>query len=159
MIRRPSVRQAASGAALLLAGILAAATAPAAPPAPAPVDTARVAAPPRHRVVITYFHTTQRCATCRKLEAYSREAVETAFAGELKNGTVVFQLVNYEEKGNEHFVKDYELYTKSLVLVDELNGRPVRWNRLDRIWQLVQDKPKFLKYVQDEARAYLAPRS
>ncbi len=33
-----------------------------------------------HRVIAYYFHTTYRCASCRAIEAYSREAIESAFA-------------------------------------------------------------------------------
>jgi hypothetical protein len=53
---------------------------------------------------------------------------------------------------NEHFIKDYQLYTRSLVVVDESN--PKRFKNLDKVWQLVRDKPAFLKYVQDEVRAF-----
>ncbi len=112
-----------------------------------------------HRVVAYYFHTTYRCATCRAIEAYSREAIETAFAEDLAAGRLVLKSVNIEVKGNEHFVKDYSLYTKALVLVNEVRGRKPQWKNLEKVWQLVQDKPKFLRYVQDETRAYLAGRS
>lgn len=112
-----------------------------------------------HRVVAYYFHTTYRCATCRAIEAYAREAIESAFAEDIASGRLVVKSVNIEVKGNEHFVKDYALYTKSLVLVNEVRGRKPEWKNLEKVWQLVQDKPKFLRYVQDETRAYLAGRS
>lgn len=112
-----------------------------------------------HRVVAYYFHTTYRCATCRAIEAYSREAIESAFAEEIAAGRLLLQAVNLEIKGNEHFVKDYGLYTKSLVLVNEVRGKPAEWKNLEKVWQLVRDKPRFLRYVQDETRAYLAGQS
>lgn len=109
-----------------------------------------------HRVVAYYFHTTYRCATCRAIEAYSREAVEAAFADDIAAGRLIWRTVNIEVKGNEHYVKDYRLYTKALVLVNEVRGRKAEWKNLEKVWQLVQDKPRFQRYVQDEARAYLA---
>jgi hypothetical protein len=112
-----------------------------------------------HRVIAYYFHTTYRCASCRAIEAYSREAIETAFADEIKDGRILWKVVNIEVKGNEHFVKDYGLYTKSLVLVNEVRGKPAQWKNLEKVWQLLQDKPRFLRYVQDETRSYLAERS
>ncbi len=111
------------------------------------------------RVIAYYFHTTYRCASCRAIEAYSREAIESAFAAEIKDGRLVWKTVNIEVKGNEHFVKDYKLYTKSLVLVNEVRGKPTEWKNLEKVWQLLQDKDKFLRYVQDEARVYLTARS
>jgi hypothetical protein len=136
---------------------------PAAPAAaqPAAPAYAAVVAPSAlaHRVIALYFHTTYRCASCRAIEANSREAIETAFAEELKSGRLVLRTVNIEDKGNEHFARDYKLFTKSLVLIDEVNGRQLQWKNLEKVWQLLQDKPAFLRYVQMETRAYLTPRS
>jgi len=122
---------------------------------PAAADTTA----PQHRVIAYYLHTTYRCVTCRKIEAYSREAIETAFAKELADGRVVWRVVNIEEKGNEHFVKDFELYTKSLVLVDEVKGKQVRWQNLTKVWELLPKKAAFFSYVQDGVRGYLTGKS
>jgi hypothetical protein len=111
-----------------------------------------------HRVIAYYFHTSFRCTSCRTIEAYSREAVETAFAEELKDGRLIWKMVDFEEKGNEHFVEDYALFTKSLVLVNEVPGKSAEWKNLEKVWQLLHDKPAFLRYVQEETRAYLAER-
>jgi len=135
-----------------------------------PVTTAGIEAAPEasavvaanvlpHRVVAYYFHTTVRCTSCLNIEAYSREALAAAFPDELKDGRLVWQLVNVELKGNEHFIKDFNLYSKSLVLVNEVQGKPTEWKNLAKIWQLVQDKPTFLRYVQDEMRSYLTESS
>ena len=127
----------------------------------AAAEAATVVAPSArpHRVIAYYFHTTYRCASCRAIEAYSREAIESAFADEIKDGRLLWKVVNIEVKGNEHFVKDYSLYTKSLVLVNEVRGKPAEWKNLEKVWQLLLDKPKFLRYVQDETRGYLTERS
>jgi hypothetical protein len=138
-------------------GVLAAEPKPAGADAEKPTLVTPSALP--HRVVAYYFHTTYRCATCRSIEAYSREAIEAAFADDIAAGRLVLKTVNIEVKGNEHFVKDYALYTKALVLVNEVRGKKPEWKNLEKVWQLVQDKPKFLRYVQDETRAYLAGRS
>ncbi len=124
-------------------------------------DTPSVVPPStqKHRVIAYYFCYNFRCARCRAFETYSREALESAFAKQLKNGSLVWKVVNVEVKGNEHFVKDYKLYTKSLVLVNEARGKPTQWKNLEKIWQLVGDKAAFIRYVQDETRAYLEKRS
>lgn len=112
-----------------------------------------------HRVIAYYFHTTYRCPSCRAIEAYSREAIQNTFADELVDGRLVWKVVNVELEGNEHFVKDYGLYTKSLVLVNEIRGKPTEWKTLEKVWQFLRDKPKFLDYVRAETRSYLADRS
>jgi hypothetical protein len=107
------------------------------------------------QTVVYYFHGTNRCHTCRTIEAYADESVKAAFAAELSSGAVQWKPTNIDESANEHFIKDYQLYTRSLVVVDVAN--PKRFKNLDKVWQLVGDKPAFLKYVQDELRAFRKP--
>jgi hypothetical protein len=111
------------------------------------------------RVIAFYFHTNLRCVNCRRIEAYSREAIEAAFPRELKDGRLAWKVVNVEEKGNEHFIKDYQLYTKSLVLVDEAKGKQIRWKNCPKVWEFLANKEGFLRYVQDEVRGYLTGAS
>ncbi len=109
-------------------------------------------------VIAYYFHTTNRCASCKKIEAYSRDAIESGFAEELSNGTIEFRSINLDKAENKHFIKDYQLYTKSLVICDQIDGKQVQWKNLAKVWQLIRNKDEFLKYVQDEIDAYLRER-
>ncbi len=106
-------------------------------------------------VIAYYFRTTVRCASCKKIEAYSKEAIETGFGEELKNGTLKFESINIQEDKNRHFIEDYQLYTKSVVICDMKDGKQVQWKNLDKVWRLVGSKDQFINYVQNEISAYL----
>lgn len=106
-------------------------------------------------LVVTYFHGDVRCATCKKLEAYSHEAITTGFANELDKGDIVWRTVNYDEEGFKHYIEDYGLYTKALILSMVKDTVEVRWKNLEKIWNLVGDKDEFIKYVQTETRDFL----
>jgi len=99
------------------------------------------------KTIAYYFHTTRRCPSCKKIEAYSSEAISTAFAEQLENGEIEFKLINTDEKENTHYNDDYQLYTKSLVLSKIVDGEETKWVNLDKIWELLGDKEKFTKYV------------
>jgi hypothetical protein len=120
--------------------------------APAGQADAQAASP---KVIAYYFHTTYRCVTCRAIEAFSHEAIEQGFAQALKDGKLDFRVVNVEERANQHFVREYQLFTKSLILVKMKDGKQAEWKNLSRVWELVRRKDAFLRYVQDEVRAYL----
>ena len=107
------------------------------------------------QVVVTYFHTTFRCPTCKKLESYSRETVENDFAKQIKEKKIIFRALNVEESENQHFIKDYGLYTKSLIVSLTRGGKEVQWKNLPDIWRLVQDRDEFEQYVRSEIEAYL----
>jgi hypothetical protein len=112
--------------------------------------------PAAHKVIAYYFHTNTRCSTCMKIEAYSKEAIEKGFPEEIKNGTLEMRVVNYEHPENRHFMQDYRLVSKSLVLVNMVNGKQTEWTNLKLVWQLTGRKDAFLNYVRKEVRNYLA---
>ncbi len=106
-------------------------------------------------VVAYYFYGNMRCATCRKLEAYSEEAITEGFAEEITLGGLIWLTVNTDDKEHEHFVTDFELVTKALVLVEYVDGEVERYKNLDRIWKLVGDKDAFIEYVQAGTREFI----
>jgi hypothetical protein len=106
-------------------------------------------------VYASYFHGDQRCPTCMKLEAYSSEAIQSGFEKEVKDSLLVFRTVNWDREENAHYVDDYQLFTKALILSRVRNGKEIAWLNLDSIWQYVGDKDTFIKYVQAHSRAFI----
>ncbi len=142
--------------ALAASGIVAASGALAEAPQK-PKGSTAVAAPPAASpgVLVYYFHATTRCATCRTIEAYAKDTVTSRFAADIEARRLAWQAVNVDEPANRHFIRDFQLYTRSVVVVDAKN--PKRYKVLDRVWQLVRDKAAFQAYVEQEIRAF--PRS
>lgn len=110
---------------------------------------------PDSKVVVYYFHGNTRCFTCRAIENFSRAAVGNGFPDELQKGRLEFQVINVEDPANEHFVGDYQLVTRSVVLVRYAGGKQEKWKNLDRVWELVRDNDAFARYVQTETRQFL----
>lgn len=110
---------------------------------------------PSVMVIAYYFHGFARCPTCHKLEQYSKEAIETNFKDALASGRLEFKVINVEEKGNEHFVNDYQLYTKSLVISLLENGKEVKSENLAKIWEYVGNKQQFFEYVTAKINDFL----
>jgi hypothetical protein len=108
-----------------------------------------------NKVIVYYFHGTSRCTTCRTIERYSKEAIERYFAQELKNRTLEFKPLNIEEPENRHYIQDYQLYTKSLVLALYKDDKQLKWKNLPEVWSYVSDKEKFYQYVKDETEKFL----
>ncbi|MBM4309691.1 MAG: hypothetical protein FJ119_01920 [Deltaproteobacteria bacterium] len=102
-----------------------------------------------------YFHATRRCATCTKLEQYSRGSIEANFKDQLKDGTLRFTEVNFDEPENRHFLQDYNLMYRALVLVRFKDGKQVTYKNLDKIWQLVRNEKEFSGYVKTEVETML----
>jgi len=117
----------------------------------------RAPAPARSKVIAYYFHGNARCATCRKIEAFAHETITANFADALANASLVWRTVNVDEPANAHFVQDYALTTRSIVLAREGSDQQPAWTKLTRIWELVSDKPAFQDYIATETRKFMAP--
>jgi len=110
---------------------------------------------PKSNVVAYYFHGNFRCSNCLRIEQYSKEAIEQNFKAELNSGKLVFKVINIETKGNEHFIQDYQLYTKSLVISLVKDGKEVKFDNLTKVWEFLWNRQKFYDYVNEEITKYL----
>lgn len=108
------------------------------------------------KVIVYYFYTSYRCPTCKKIEEYTKGAVESSFANEIKAGKVEFMAINTDEKGNGHYLKDYQLYSKSVVISLMKGGKEQKYKNLPKIWQHIGNQGKFYEYIQAETDEYLA---
>ncbi|MDD3183242.1 MAG: nitrophenyl compound nitroreductase subunit ArsF family protein [Alphaproteobacteria bacterium] len=111
------------------------------------------------KVVAYYFHGNMRCTTCKKIEALTTEAIETGFADDIKSGRVELKVVNVEESGNEHYIQDYQLASRSVVVARYEGEAQKDWKRLDEVWQLVSDKDAFIRFVQEQTTNLLKGQS
>lgn len=97
-------------------------------------------------LAVYYFHGNQRCMTCNRIEELAKAAIEGKFAKEMSEGRVVFRSVNVEEPANEHFIKDFELATRTVVM-----ARDGKYEKFDAVWTLVGEPAKFTAYLQQGA--------
>ena len=107
------------------------------------------------QLIVYYFHGDMRCKTCHMLETYAKEALEANFGSELESKDILWRTMNVDRSENGHYVEDYELVTKAVVLSWVVNGKEVRWKKLDEIWQKVNDKQSYLEYVRKSIEEFL----
>lgn len=109
----------------------------------------------KSQLIVYYLHGSRRCPTCHKLETYAKESLQTYFAAELNSNEILWKVVNIDEPQNEHYIKDYELVTKSIILSAMADGKEVEWKNLDQIWQKVGNKQNYLQYIRDGIKQFL----
>jgi len=110
-------------------------------------------------VVVYYFYTDDRCKSCIAIENYTREALQQNFPKELAAGQIEFRAINTDRKENAHFLKDYNLYTKSVVISKISGGKEVEYKNLEAIWQYLGSEEKFYKYVAENTKTFFAAKS
>lgn len=111
------------------------------------------------KVIVYYFLSSYRCSACYKIEQYTKEAIERYFSNELKSGQVVYKPVNIEKEENRHFIKEYQLYTKAVVISLVNSGKEIKHKNLTMIWQHLRDKDTFYDYIKSETNQFLEEAS
>ena len=107
------------------------------------------------QVVMTYFISGERCESCRKIEALSKETAEKDFTDAHASGNLVFRVINTGDPGNAHFTRDYQLTSKTVILSHRKDGREVEWADMAKVWDLLDDAPGFHAYLGGQIRKYL----
>jgi len=102
-----------------------------------------------------YFHGNKRCSTCKKIDEYSKNAIEKGFPNEIKQNKIKFQSINIDLPDNEYLVDKFELAGSSLVLVHYKNGKQISFKTLNKVWQLTGNQAEFEKYIQSEIKQIL----
>jgi len=109
-------------------------------------------------VVVTYFTTDVRCDSCRTIEKLSRQAIEEGFPKEVASGEVAFRVLNTDRAENQHYVDDYEITNKTVIVSHQKNGKEAEWANRQDIWLLFEEPNEFFSYVREPVRRYLSKR-
>ncbi len=107
------------------------------------------------KVLVYYFYTNTRCASCKRIEAWTRDTLQEAFSSELADGSVGWKPVNVEGPGNGHFIKDFALSAKTVVVCRIRDGKTEEWKDLIEVWRFLSDNPRFSRLICDQVREYL----
>ena len=109
---------------------------------------------PKDRVVVMYFHRTERCPTCKKMGSYAEETVKSEFKKQLKEGSVEFHFIDFELKKNERISKGYRVEEPALIVSKIKDNKVAKFTNLEDIWGKVGEKPAFMKYVRDSVATH-----
>ncbi|MGZ0654709.1 nitrophenyl compound nitroreductase subunit ArsF family protein [Coraliomargarita sp. W4R53] len=133
---------------------------PAPPPSAEPAAAAVLAsAVPAvsERVTVTYFTSDVRCVSCKKIEALTRETLQERFADAMTSGALVFETHNIDRPENQHFVEDYQLSFKTVVIAKaSATQDTIRWQRMDDVWSYLNQPETFKDYLDAGIREILS---
>ena len=93
-------------------------------------------------LTVFYFHGRQRCVTCNRMEQMVREVAHNLPSVEVK-------AVNLDEPANEHYVADFGLTMRTVVL-----QCGSRFAVLDKCWNLAHNEAAFRDYIAKSVAAF-----
>lgn len=72
-------------------------------------------------VKVLYFHGQMRCKTCVAIESETKKLLKEDFENELKDGSLVFEVIDISKSENEKIADKYRI-TYSSLLIEKSEG-------------------------------------
>ena len=107
------------------------------------------------RTIVYYFHNTARDATCRNIELLTSQSLYYYFGDKLASGKLTWKVINLENPWNKHFIDDFKVNKRSIVIIVPSAYRPIRWKVLNNTENLIKERGRFFKYIKNEVSAFL----
>lgn len=77
------------------------------------------------KVQVYYFHPSERCPIDQSIEANTKAVMQTYFAKETANGTILFKVLNTEDKANLAVVSKFDINAQALYIIRLENGKEI----------------------------------
>lgn len=103
------------------------------------------------KVEVFYFHPNERCPVDLTIEENVTKTVQTYFSKEIKDGTMIFQLLNTDDKVNAKTVAKFTINAQALYIVKHDKGKEIKNDLTDFAFSTSQNNPaKFKSRLKDE---------
>jgi hypothetical protein len=100
-----------------------------------------------------YFHAPHRCPTCKKIEAYTHEALQPAIADK----QIVWKVADYTASENAVMVDRFKVLTSTVVLTETRNGEVVRFRNVEEVWDHTHNQTEFVAFMRDAWNGFREP--
>ena len=110
----------------------------------------------KNTTLILLFHNQTRCTMCLNMEGHIKTLLSQEYGEYQDKGLIQFMPVNMNSSENQAFVRRFELYTASVVLVRFKDREETDVVVLRDIWKLHTDRDKFTDEVNRELKVLLS---
>lgn len=96
-------------------------------------------------VEVLYFYSKQRCMTCRSIEQNTQELLKANFSRQLKEGKVVYRVIDISKRENARMAEKYEVTWSSLFIVQHKGGKEMVENLTEFAFRHSHTRPEVFK--------------
>jgi hypothetical protein len=107
------------------------------------------------KVKVLYFHITNRCNTCRSIEAAVRKTISDNFKTELDSGIIELDIINCELPENKVISEKYQAYGATLA-VTKMDGTKEQTEDLTNFaFSKIHDEAVFIEELKSKIQELL----
>ncbi|MCX7862707.1 MAG: nitrophenyl compound nitroreductase subunit ArsF family protein [Bacteroidales bacterium] len=108
------------------------------------------------KLLVYYFHITNRCNTCYKIENSTKKVLETYFSKELNENVIIFRSFNCELPENKNLVEKYQAYGATLALTPIVSGKEIGIDDITSFaFNKINNETLFMEELKRKIELYL----
>ena len=108
------------------------------------------------KLLVYYFHVTDRCNTCRSIEAVTTKVLNENFKNELDSEIIVFKTFNVEYPENKYICEKYQAYGATLALTKVEFGAEVKIDDMTNFaFSKIHSEEIFIQGLKAKIEEYL----
>lgn len=117
-------------------------------------ETQTVAAK-QNRLEVYCFHGTRQCETCKNMKANTKKTLDTYFASQLKDSSIVFLIVDVDDEKNEKLAEKFQATGTALMINKVINGKDsiVDWS--DFAFEKANNESEFIPELKTKIESTL----
>lgn len=108
-----------------------------------------------NHIEVYAFHGTRQCETCKNMKANTKATLEKYFATQLNDNSIVFSIVDVDDKANEKLAEKFEATGTALMINKVVNGRDSIFDWSDFAFEKANDETVFIPELKKKIEAII----
>ncbi len=101
------------------------------------------------------FHGTRQCETCKNMKANTKATLDKYFSAQLKNGSIVFSIIDVDDPKNEKLAEKFQATGTALMINNVVDGKDNITDWSDFAFEKANDETKFNPELKAKIESFL----
>ena len=101
------------------------------------------------------FHGTRQCETCKNMKANTKTTLDTYFASQLKDSSVIFKIIDVDDIQNEKIAEKFQATGTALMINKVVNGKDSIIDWSDFAFEKANNEAEYITELRTKLQSVL----
>lgn len=101
------------------------------------------------------FHGTRQCETCKNMKANTKTTLNTYFASQLKDSSVIFKIIDVDDIKNEKIAEKFQATGTALMINKVVDGKDSIMDWSDFAFEKANNEAEFITELRTKLQSVL----
>ena len=109
----------------------------------------------QNRVEVYCFHGTRQCETCKNMKANTKTTLDTYFASQLKDSSVIFKIIDVDDIKNEKIAEKFQATGTALMINKVVSGKDSIMDWSDFAFEKANNEAEYITELRTKLQRVL----